>query len=94
MPPPDIRDDRQFGPQAAYGKDGLNALHLRHDQVGDDEVNRLEGYLAERLAAVGGVATTSARSGEKAAKAVADQLVVVDKEDALVQSADGETGRF
>src|SRR5919197_6435634 len=54
-------EDLSLGPRAAQLEDGLDALLLRHDDVGDDEVGTFLVELRQRLDAVGGAAHGVAR---------------------------------
>src|SRR5690606_34596761 len=74
-------DDRDVGRRAADLPDGLDPLHLRHDDVGDDEVELLLPQTGEALLAVARRDHVIARRLQRALEGAEDQLLVVDHQD-------------
>src|SRR5882724_2819759 len=75
-------DDRQAGGDAADGADGLEAVLVRHEDVADDEIERHFREFAQALVAVAGRDDLEAGIGERLLDELAEQLIVVDHENA------------
>ena len=71
------------------------AVHLRHDHVGDDEVDRLAGFLqhVDRLHAVAGFQHRVAARGKPAGVERAQAVFILDQKDRALAGEIGAGGR-
>ena len=85
-------DDGGFGGEFLDGVAELEAVHVGHGLVGDDEVEGLAAEDAEGGGAVGGGVNGVAVAGEEFGEEFADDVLVIDDEDAqgTVEALDGD----